>query len=134
MHFFLAKSLLLLWLDERMNIFTREVGRRWEANATGLLPGFCGILPGHCPLLARLCWDQSMPVPSSTWGPFVTLGTRRIGDVGALFWIAEQLDFIRLINRAWVCLPESHLKACPVTQFLRSYPIGGIRGWRQRKS
>jgi hypothetical protein len=29
-----------------------------------------------------------------------TIGTRRVGDVGALVWIAEQLDLIRLIDQA----------------------------------
>ena len=29
-----------------------------------------------------------------------TVGTRRVGDVGALVWIAEQLDLIRLIDQA----------------------------------
>ena len=29
-----------------------------------------------------------------------TIGTRRVGDVGALVWVAEQLDLIRLIDQA----------------------------------
>ena len=29
-----------------------------------------------------------------------TVGTRGIGDIGALVWVAEQLDLIGLINRA----------------------------------
>jgi hypothetical protein len=29
-----------------------------------------------------------------------TVGTRRIGDVGALVWVAEQLDLVKLIDQA----------------------------------
>jgi hypothetical protein len=29
-----------------------------------------------------------------------TIGTRRVGDVGALVWVAEQLDLIQLIDQA----------------------------------
>ena len=29
-----------------------------------------------------------------------TIGTRRVGDIGALVWVAEQLDLIRLIDQA----------------------------------
>src|SRR5438477_7623028 len=29
-----------------------------------------------------------------------TIGTRRVGDLGALVWVAEQLDLIRLIGQA----------------------------------
>ena len=29
-----------------------------------------------------------------------TIGTRRVGDAGALVWVAEQLDLIKLIDQA----------------------------------
>jgi transposase len=40
------------------------------------------------------------PPPAADLGSVRTVGTRRIGDVGALVWVAEQLDLVNLINRA----------------------------------
>ena len=34
-----------------------------------------------------------------------TVGTRRMGDIGALIWVAEQLDIVRLINQACAWTP-----------------------------
>jgi hypothetical protein len=38
--------------------------------------------------------------PVADLGSTRTIGTRRVGDVGALVWIAEQLDLIKLIDQA----------------------------------
>jgi hypothetical protein len=40
------------------------------------------------------------PPPFADLSAVRTIGTRRIGDVGALVWVAEQLDLIRLIDDA----------------------------------
>ena len=40
------------------------------------------------------------PVPPANTGEVFTVGERRIGDVGALLWVAEQLDVVGHINRA----------------------------------
>jgi transposase len=40
------------------------------------------------------------PPPVADLGSTRTIGTRRVGDVGALVWVAEQLDLIKLIDQA----------------------------------
>jgi len=40
------------------------------------------------------------PPPRADLASTRTVGTRRVGDVGALVWIAEQLDLIKLIDQA----------------------------------
>ena len=40
------------------------------------------------------------PPPIADLGLTRTVGTRRVGDVGALIWVAEQLDLIKLIDQA----------------------------------
>jgi len=40
------------------------------------------------------------PPPAVDLGRTRTVGTRAVGDVGALVWVAEQLDLVRLINQA----------------------------------
>src|SRR5258708_3916722 len=40
------------------------------------------------------------PPPVADLGATRTVGTRRIGDIGALVWVAEQLDLIGHIDRA----------------------------------
>jgi len=40
------------------------------------------------------------PPPVADLASTRTVGTRRVGDVGALVWIAEQLDLIKLIDQA----------------------------------
>jgi hypothetical protein len=42
----------------------------------------------------------AMPPPVADLGAARTVGTRRIGDIGALIWVAEQLDLIGHIDRA----------------------------------
>ena len=38
--------------------------------------------------------------PVADLGQTRTVGTRRVGDIGALAWVAEQLDLVRVIDRA----------------------------------
>ncbi len=40
------------------------------------------------------------PPPVADLSRVHTIGTRRLGDVGALVWVAEQLDLVRLIDQA----------------------------------
>src|SRR6266540_3591768 len=49
------------------------------------------------------------PPPVANLGETSAVGTRRVGDVGALVWVAEQLDLIGIINRAcgWSGSPTS---------------------------
>ena len=82
--------------EESMYFFERAVtGRRYRIAAqsvwdpaTGRSVGRQVVLgPADCPPLAQL---------SETY----TVGTRAVGDVGALAWVAEQLDLVTLIDRA----------------------------------
>jgi hypothetical protein len=49
------------------------------------------------------------PPPTVDLAETRTVGTQRVGDVGALLWVAEQLDLIAVINRAcgWAGGPTS---------------------------
>ena len=85
-----------LWLDEGMNIFVREVGgRKYRIAAQSLWD----------PRRQRPFARQAVLGPADE-APVVdlsltrTVGTRRVGDVGALVWVAEQLDLVKLIDKA----------------------------------
>jgi len=94
MRFFLAKS-PFLWLDERMNIFTREVGsRRYRIASQSLWDPV-----RQRPFARQAVLGPADAAPMVDLGSVRTIGTQRIGDVGALLWVAEQLDLIRLIDR-----------------------------------
>jgi len=79
-----------------MHIFEREVGGR------------------RCRIAAQSVWDSQQqrsvarqivlgpaaPAPVADLAATCTVGTRALGDVGALVWVAEQLDLVGLIDRA----------------------------------
>jgi transposase len=79
-----------------MNVFEREVGgRRYRIASQSLWD----------PLLQRPFARQAVlgpadPPPVVDLALTRTVGTRRIGDVGALVWVAEQLELIKLIDQA----------------------------------
>jgi hypothetical protein len=79
-----------------MNVFEREVGgRRYRIASQSLWD----------PLLQRPFARQAVlgpadPPPVADLGLTRTVGTRRVGDVGALVWAAEQLDLVNLIDQA----------------------------------
>ncbi len=62
-------------------------------------PNPCGIPPGGDLSHAKPYWAADA-APVADLGSTRTIGTRRVGDVGALVWIAEQLDLIKLIDQA----------------------------------
>src|SRR2546426_1096735 len=79
-----------------MHVFEREVnGRRYRIAAQSVWDSVQGrsvarqvvLGPASAPLVADL-------------GATRTVGTQAVGDVGALIWIAEQLDLIGHIDRA----------------------------------
>ena len=81
-----------------MHIFEREVsGRRyriaaqsvWDAEAGRSVARQVVLGPVAAPPLANLSATR-------------TVGTRALGDVGALVWVAEQLDLVAHIDRACV--------------------------------
>jgi hypothetical protein len=83
-------------LDERMNIFEREVGgHRYRVASQSVWD------PVRQRSFARqVVLGPADPPPVADLGLTHTIGTRRVGDVGALVWVAEQLDLVRLIDQA----------------------------------
>ena len=79
-----------------MHVFEREVnGRRYRIAAQSIWD------PAEGRSVARqVVLGSAMPPPVADLGATRTVGTRRIGDIGALIWVTEQLDLIGHIDRA----------------------------------
>jgi hypothetical protein len=83
-------------LDEGMNIFERVIdGRRYRIAAQSLWDRV-----RQRPFARQAVLGPADAAPVADLGQTRTVGTRRIGDVGALAWVAEQLDVVRTIDRA----------------------------------
>lgn len=79
-----------------MHIFERVVGgRRYRVAAQSVWDPRKGQ-----PVSRQVLLGPAEPPPVVDLGKTRTVGTRRLGDVGALAWVAEELDAIRLINEA----------------------------------
>lgn len=52
------------------------------------------------PVSRQVVIGPADPAPVADLAKTCTLGTKRVGDVGALSWVAEKLDLVRLINEA----------------------------------
>jgi transposase len=79
-----------------MHVFEREVsGQRYRIAAQSVWD------PEHGRSVARqVVLGHAGPPPVADLGITRTVGTRALGDVGALVWVAEQLDLIGIIDRA----------------------------------
>jgi hypothetical protein len=79
-----------------MNVFERQVGgRRYRVASQSLWD------PARQRSFARQAvLGPADPPPIVDLASTRTVGTRRVGDVGALVWVAEQLDLIKLIDQA----------------------------------
>lgn len=78
-----------------MHIFEREVsGRRYRIAAQSVWDSARGRSVARQAVLG-----PATPPPVADLGATRTVGTRAIGDVGALAWVAEQLDVAKLIDR-----------------------------------
>jgi hypothetical protein len=81
---------------KEMNIFEREVGgRRYRIASQSLWDS-----ARQRPFARQAVLGPADPPPVADLGLTRTVGTRRVGDVGALVWVAEQLDLIKLIDQA----------------------------------
>jgi len=79
-----------------MNIFERTVGgRRYRIASQSLWDS-----GRQRPFARQAVLGPADPPPLADLGLTRTVGRRRIGDVGALVWVAEQLDLIKLIDQA----------------------------------
>jgi transposase len=81
---------------KEMNIFEREVGgRRYRIASQSVWD------PGRQrPFARQVVLGPADPPPVADLGLVRTIGAQRVGDAGALVWVAEQLDLIGLIDRA----------------------------------
>ena len=79
-----------------MHVFEREVnGRRYRIAAQSVWD------PARGRSVARqVVLGPAAPPPVVDLGATRTVDTRALGDVGALIWVAEQLDVIGHIDRA----------------------------------
>jgi hypothetical protein len=79
-----------------MNIFERTVGgRRYRIASQSLWDP-----AQQRPFARQAVLGSADAPPVADLGLTRTVGTRRVGDVGALIWVAEQLDVIKLIDQA----------------------------------
>jgi hypothetical protein len=84
---------------KEMNIFERVVGgRRYRIASQSVWDP-----ARQRPFARQAVLGPADPPPVADLGSVRTIGMRRVGDVGALVWVAEQLDLIRLIDQA--CAP-----------------------------
>ena len=81
---------------KEMNIFERSVGgRRYRVASQSVWD-----TARQRPFARQAVLGPADPPPVADLASVRTAGTRRIGDVGALVWVAEQLDLIKLIDQA----------------------------------
>ncbi len=79
-----------------MNIFERQVGgRRYRIASQSLWDP-----AKQRPFARQAVLGAADPAPVADLGSTRTIGTRLVGDIGALVWVAEQLDLIKLIDQA----------------------------------
>ena len=79
-----------------MHIFEREVsGRRYRIAAQSVWDAKAGRSVARQVVLGPVA-----PPALANLGATRTVGMRALGDVGALVWVAEQLDLVAHIDRA----------------------------------
>ncbi len=79
-----------------MHIFEREVnGRRYRVAAQSVWDS-----RRKRSVSRQVTLGPVEPAGEADLGVTFTVGTKRVGDVGALAWVAEKLDLVGIINRA----------------------------------
>src|SRR6266446_8254343 len=79
-----------------MNIFERQVGgRRYRIASQSLWDP-----AKQRPFARQAVLGSADPPPVADLGSTHTIGSRLVGDMGALVWVAEQLDLIKLIDQS----------------------------------
>jgi transposase len=79
-----------------MHIFEREVGgRRYRVAAQSVWDS-----QQRRSVARQIVLGPAAPAPVADLAATCTVGTRALGDVGALVWVAEQLDLVGHIDRA----------------------------------
>ena len=78
------------------NIFERTVGgRRYRIASQSMWDA-----ARQRPFARQAVLGPADPPPVADLACVRTVGKRRVGDVGALVWVAEQLDLIKLIDKS----------------------------------
>lgn len=81
---------------KEVNIFERAVGgRRYRIASQSIWDPI-----RQRPFARQAVLGPADPPPAADLGSVRTVGKQRLGDVGALLWVAEQLDLVRLIDDA----------------------------------
>lgn len=81
---------------KEVNIFERVVGgRRYRIASQSIWDP-----ARQRPRARQAVLGSADPPPVADLGSVRTVGKQRLGDVGALLWVAEQLDLVRLIDEA----------------------------------
>jgi hypothetical protein len=81
---------------KEVNIFERVVGgRRYRIASQSIWDPV-----RQRPFARQAVLGPADPPPVTDLGSVRTVGQRRLGDVGAMLWVAEQLDLVRLIDDA----------------------------------
>lgn len=79
-----------------MHVFERVVtGRRYRVMAQSVWDSVAGRSVAR-----QVVLGPADPAPTVNLDATETVGTRAVGDVGALAWVTEQLDLVGLIDRA----------------------------------
>jgi hypothetical protein len=87
-----------------MHVFEREVnGHRYRIAAQSVWDATRGRSVAR-----QIVLGPAAPPPVADLGATRTVGTRAVGDVGALVWVAEQLDLVGHIDRACGDLGAQH--------------------------
>src|SRR5258708_30202690 len=82
--------------EETMHVFERVVtGRRYRVMAQSVWDSVAGRS-----LARQVVLGPADPAPTVSLDATETVGTRAVGDVGALAWVTEQLDLVTLIDTA----------------------------------
>jgi hypothetical protein len=102
---------------KEMNIFERVVGgRRYRIASQSVWDP-----ARQRPFARQAVLGPADPPPVADLGSVRTIGTRRVGDVGALVWVAEQLDLIRLVDQA--CAPGASTEGPTVGEMVLAVAV-----------
>src|ERR1022692_1596104 len=103
------------WLDERMNIFERQVGgRRYRIASQSLWDP-----ARQRPFARQAVLGPADAAPVADLGSTRTIGSRRVGDVGALVWVAGPTmgEMVLAVAVQRACAPAAK---CHLAAFLES--------------
>jgi hypothetical protein len=97
-----------MWLDDEMFIFERKIAKRAYRIAAETI----WDPVRQRPFGRQAVLGAAAPAPKVDLAKTRTTGARKIGDVGALAWVAEQLGVVKLIDEA--CGPTGSVRTASV--------------------